>query len=207
MSSTNSSYSLIHEAWGQTVPASKTDPICTLVSDEYNDDIMNTYFASDLGIVPVKKQVERNIKLQQEKKPSYQGSTTFSPTKEQANSKSCFDGDNLNGYVGFKGTLLDTAYPFDNYYIENNFVDDIDHKEQTKQDEISKENILKTVALEQFDQSSNNVQPLQGGTSVQGNINNDKLKAKLDLGLYVASGFFLIFFFEQIFNIGVKSVS
>ena len=196
-----SSYSLIHEAWGQTVPASKPDPICTLVSDEYNDDIMNTYFASDPGTAPAKKQVERNLKLQQSKNQQ----STFSPTKEQAKSKSCFDGDNLNGYVGFKETLLDTAYPFDNYYIENNFVDEIDHKEQTQQEEISKEKILKTVVLEQFDQASTNTQTAKVSNQAQGTPGDDKLKAKLDLGLYVASGLFLIFFFEQIFNIGVKS--
>ena len=185
-------YADINEAWGKvaTSPSDpskqKHDPVCPLVYPEFNDDIMSKYLDTDPGVN--KKSVERH--LQMSKAP------IVDRVKQQVVNQTCFDGDNLVGFMGDNQRLLANAYPFDDYYIDNNVRDTEKHADDICEEELPKNSIYKNVKVfeEYVNTNTNNANaPTHNLVDSQN---------QLDMILYVISGLFLIFMMEQVLHLG-----
>jgi hypothetical protein len=182
-------YADINEAWGKVADPnpskSKHDPVCPLVYPEFNDDIMSKYLDTDPGVN--KKPVERH--LQMSKAP------VVEKVKQPIVNQSCFDEENLVGFMGSNHRLLETAYPFDDYYVDNNVRDTEKHKDDVCDEEaLPKSSIYKNVKV--LEEYANSIAPSQSQSTLTDSQN------QLDMILYVVSGVFLIFMMEQVLHLG-----
>lgn len=200
-------YALINEAWGQApIDKPKHDVTCPLVLSEYNDDIMSTYINTDPGLSgnrkqqEFKKRPERHLKMNQ--KPEDKRNKQPVVTSENY----CFDADNLVGYMGSSRELIENAYPFENFFLDNNVRDSENHEDDICEEELPKEHLYKTVSvLEEF----NGIQPpsLLSSSSSSNTTSTITSKERLqqqqfDMILYIVSGVLLIFMMDQILQLG-----
>lgn len=192
------SYSFINEAWGiadnsDPYSYSQQQPVCNLIKQEQQDDIMSVYLNSETNNKKKKSTNERNLAMSS--KP------TITPVNVgPVDTKKCYDFDNIDGFVN--EPLLRQAYAYDNFYIENNVRDTIEHKDCDVPAAPVKEEIYKDIILERYANLDTSSTTINNTTNSKTKETKDKNKEYMDLTLYIVSGAFLILMMEQILHLG-----
>lgn len=202
----SSTYSFINEAWGivdNNESQHQQPPLFNIIKQE-QDDIMNIYLNSDTNSNSNKKKKSTNERnLAMSSKPA------ITPLNvNNVDTKKCYDFDNIDGFAN--EPLLKQAYAYDNFYIQNNVRDTVEHEDCDVPAAPVKEEIYKDIILERYanlDTSANtsvntNINTSNSNTVDKSKTNKSQNKEYMDLTLYIVSGAFLILMMEQILHLG-----
>lgn len=195
-----SGFAYISDAWGvddqirgptkQVAHVQRKDPTCSLIFQEsLNDDIMSTYLAEqeqepDVVYKPDDRYLQIVNRRSQKQKHQV--------IDEES---SCYNAEQITGFQS--NPMLDYAYNYENFYMDNLVRDPQDHTKLPKECNVPvvRDKIVQNVPVpvpvkESFEENKQVV--VNSGTGAE----------ITDLMLYILAGVFLIFILEQIFNLG-----